>query len=190
MTPRELEEYRALRATIRQRGTARVWIVVAGLVAWSAEVVAMVVLGPPPAVSLVPLLVVAVTFESAFTLHVGVERIGRYLQVFHESPDENAKWEAAAMAFGTPARGTATDPLFVLYFTLATLLNFTPVMLAGPLPVEIAVIGAAHLALFGRLALARGSAARQRAADLARFREMRRQGSGIKEQGSDLKADR
>jgi len=28
MTPRELEEYRALRHTIRERGTARVWIFV------------------------------------------------------------------------------------------------------------------------------------------------------------------
>ena len=33
MTPRELEEYRALRETIRERGTARVWIFVVGLVA-------------------------------------------------------------------------------------------------------------------------------------------------------------
>ena len=30
MTARELEEYRALRATIRERGTARVWIFVVG----------------------------------------------------------------------------------------------------------------------------------------------------------------
>ena len=35
ITPRELEEYRALRATIAARGTARIWIFVAGLIAWA-----------------------------------------------------------------------------------------------------------------------------------------------------------
>ena len=40
LTPRELEEYRALRDTIRERGTTRVWIVLAGLVAWAGLVLA------------------------------------------------------------------------------------------------------------------------------------------------------
>src|SRR5437867_12947540 len=40
MTPRELEEYRALRATIRERGTARIWIFVVGLLGWAGLVTA------------------------------------------------------------------------------------------------------------------------------------------------------
>ena len=36
MTPRELEEYRELRSTVRERGTARIWIFVSGVVAWAA----------------------------------------------------------------------------------------------------------------------------------------------------------
>ena len=36
MTDRDLEEYKALRATIRQRGTARTWVFGAGLAAWAA----------------------------------------------------------------------------------------------------------------------------------------------------------
>src|SRR3954465_15690792 len=36
MADRDVEEYKALRATIRQRGTARAWIFVAGLAAWAA----------------------------------------------------------------------------------------------------------------------------------------------------------
>jgi len=172
MTPRELEEYSALRATIAHRGTARVWIVVAGLALWSAEAIATVVLGTPPAIALIPLLFLAAVFEAVFALHVGVERIGRYIQVFHETPDDRAAWEATAMAFAPP-RGTAADPLFIVCFVLATILNFMPVMLAAPLPVEIGVIGAAHMVLLGRLFVARGGARAQRAADLARFREMK-----------------
>ena len=35
MTEREREEYRALRATIRERGTARHWLFVGGMVMFS-----------------------------------------------------------------------------------------------------------------------------------------------------------
>jgi hypothetical protein len=173
MTPRELKEYSALRATIRQRGNARPWLAVAGLAAWSAEALAIAVLAPPPAVALVPLLILAASFEAVFALHVGVERIGRYVQVFHEAAGEPAAWEGAAMAFGRPPRGTATDPLFAAYFGLAALLNFVPVMLAVPVPVEALVIGGAHLLFVARIAAARRAAAGQRAADLARFQTMK-----------------
>lgn len=173
MTPRELEEYSALRATIRQRGTARVWIVAAGLTIWSAEAIAMAVLGAAPAVALTALLVLAVTFESAFALHVGVERVGRYIQVFHEAPGERAAWESAAMMFGRPLNGTATDPLFAVYFALAGVLNFAPVLLAGPVPAEALVIGGAHLLFLARVVMGRRAADAQRVADLARFQEMK-----------------
>jgi hypothetical protein len=172
MTPRELEEYSALRATIARRGTARVWIVVAGLAIWSAEAIATVVLATPPAMALIPLLFLAAVFEAVFALHTGVERIGRYIQVFHETPADQAAWEATAMAFARP-RGTAADPLFIVCFVLATILNFAPVMLAAPLPVEVGVISAAHLVFLGRMFVARGSARTQRAAELERFREMK-----------------
>jgi hypothetical protein len=183
MTLREQEEYSALRATIRQRGTARVSIITAGLAVWSAEAIATAVLGAPPAVSLIPLFLLAATFESAFALHVGVERIGRYIQVFHET-DAAPAWEAAAMAFGRPPRGTATDPLAAALFAIAAVLNFGPVLFVIPVPIELIVIGGAHALFLARLAAARAGAARQRAADLARFREMRRQGSGPSDRGS------
>ena len=84
MTPREVEEYRALRATIRERGTARVWIFVAGLAAWAASAIATTALAAPPLATLLPLLVLAAGFEALVTVHIGVERIGRYVQVFLE----------------------------------------------------------------------------------------------------------
>src|SRR5262245_23210309 len=81
VTPRD-EEYRALRTTIRQRGTARVSVFVAGLAVWAALALATTALGAIAVTALVPLLVLAAAFEAVYSLHVSVERIGRYLQVY------------------------------------------------------------------------------------------------------------
>ena len=175
MTPRELEEYRTLRSTIRERGTAQVCLFVAGMAAWAALSLTTTALMATPMATFLPLLMLAATFEAVFALHIGVERVGRYLQVFHEAPDERASWETTAMAFGPPPRGTATDPLFIVCFAIATVLNFAPVLLVSPVPVELVVIGAAHLVFLVRMMAARSAAARQRAADLARFTEIKRE---------------
>ena len=137
MTPADVEEYRALRATIRERGTTRVWVFTVGLVGWAGLTVATAALGGVPVATLVPLLVLAGTFEAVFALHIGVERIGRYIQAFHESDS----WERTISAFGRGVHGSATDPLFVWVFAVATLLNFVPVMLAGPVAIEVYAIG-------------------------------------------------
>src|SRR5882672_9445188 len=173
MTARELVEFRNLRATIRERGTARVYIFAGGIAAWGALAIATAALASTPLATLLPLLVLAGAFEAVFALHVGVERIGRYLQVFYDD-----RWEHAAMAFGAPLAGTGTDPLFILFFGLATICNFAPVLLAAPVPVELAVIGGAHALFLGRLVVARRAAGRQRAADLERFRSIKEKGDG------------
>jgi hypothetical protein len=172
MTPRELEEYRALRDTIRERGTARVWIFLAGLAVWAGLALTTAILAAPPATTLLPLMSLAAAFEAIFALHMGVERIGRYLQVFHESADERAAWERTAMTFGPLPRTGGTDPLFLACFAIATALNFAPVLAAGPVAIEVVVLGAAHLVFLVRLAAARRAAAGERAADLARFRQI------------------
>src|SRR3954469_15811088 len=122
MTEREQVEYSALRATIRERGTARVYIFAGGVAAWGGLVVATAALAPTPIATLLPLLVLACIFEAVFALHVGVERVGRYLQVFHEA-DGGAQWEHAAMAFGRPRGAATADALFSLAFLLAALFN-------------------------------------------------------------------
>ena len=167
MTERELEEYRALRATIRQRGTARPWAFLAGLCVWAILTLAAA-LAALPLVSVLPLLVLAGTFEVVYALHVGAERIGRYLQVVHDD-----RWERTAMAFGPPLAGTRADPLFVLLFALAAICNFLPVLVAAPMRVELAVLGGAHALFLLRLSVARQQAAKQRAADLDRFLKLR-----------------
>lgn len=170
MRTQQQEEYRALRATIRQRGTAKVWVLLVGMIAWGGLTTATAALASLPVATFLPLLVLAVTFEAVFNLHVGVERIGRYLQVFHE--DETG-WEHTAMAFGRPLKGTGTDPLFVAHFLIATLLNIVPALLAEPVQLELTVVGTAHLLFVLRVLIARRSAAKQRAADLRRFEDMK-----------------
>ena len=170
MSTHQQEEYRALRATIRERGTAKVWVVVAGLTGWGALTMGTAALASLPVATLLPLLVLAVTFEAVFNLHVGVERIGRYLQVFHE---DGTGWEHTAMSFGRPLKGTGTDPLFVAHFVIATVLNIVPALLAEPVQLEITVVGSAHLLFVLRIVLAGRSASRQRAADLRRFEDMK-----------------
>ena len=182
MTPRELEEYRALRDTIRERGTARIWVFLAGLTAWAALTVATAALAAVPVATLLPLLVLAAAFEVVFSLHVGVERIGRYVQVFFEDdspqgaePGEIRKWEHVAMTFGRSLTGANIDPLFAMFFILATVLNFVPVLTAEPIRVEVIVFGTAHLLLIARILAAKWAAARQRAADLERFQQLKHQ---------------
>ncbi len=172
MTPQEQEEYRALRQTIRERGTAKVWLLVVGMIGWGALTIATSAVASLPVATFLPLLILAATFEAIFNLHVGVERIGRYLQVFHEG---DAGWEHTAMTFGRPLKGTGTDPLFVAHFLIAALLNMVPALLVEPPPVqlEITVVGAAHLLFVVRVIVARRSASRQRAADLRRFEDMK-----------------
>ena len=183
MTPPGQDEYSALRATIRERGTARVCLFVAGIAAWAALTVATAALAFTPVASLLPLLVLASVFEAIFALHIGVERIGRYLQVFYE-PDPPAPpaspglpahvgWEHAAMAFGRPAGAARVDALFTVPFLIATLFNLAPALLLEPARVELIFVGGAHLLFVLRLLVGKRAAVSQRAIDLGRFAELR-----------------
>jgi hypothetical protein len=176
MTARDQEEYRALRSTIRERGTARVWIFVVGIAAWAALLVTTAAVAAPPAAMLIPLLVLASTFEAVHGLHIGVERIGRYIQVFHE--DGAPAWETVAMAFGRPAASVRTDALFSLPFGLAAAINVVPGVLVGPTREEFIFVAGAHALFLLRIAVARAGAGRQRAIDLERFQTMKREMSG------------
>ena len=180
-----VEEFRALRATIRERATLRLGLAAAGLAAWAALHVAVQAWLPSPVTLLVPLLVLAGAFEAIFALHVGVERIGRYLQVTYEAPsDEGPRWEHTAEAFGRAATDPAgkLDALFGVAFVSATLLNLVPVVLltAGSgqgdpgVFAELALYGGLHLVFIVRVARARRFATRQRAQELGVFERLSR----------------
>jgi len=165
MDEHRLVEYETLRATIRERGTVRVVVVCLGVSIWAALVLVMAAVIQLPALALVPLLVLAATFEVIHALHVGAERVGRYLQVFHDD-----RWEATAMAYGHSFPGAGPDALFSVVFALATLVNLLPMVSVGPTPAEWIPLGLAHLLFILRIGRARRQSAGQRARDLARFR--------------------
>lgn len=183
MTPRDLEEYKALRETIRERGTARVWIALAGLTAWAGLTIATAALATLPVATLLPLLILATAFEVVFSLHTGVERIGRYIQVFFEEEADSRGWEHVVMAyggtFGGGTFGGRSDPIFANMFLIAAVLNFIPAVFANPMPIEWGVVGSIHLFFIGRVVLARRQAARQRTIDLDRFRQLKQQKSQL-----------
>ena len=115
----------------------------------------------------------AATYEAVLSLHVGVERIGRYIQVFFE--EDEPGWEHAAMAFGRPAGAIATDALFSIPFFLAAVCNIGPALVSEPArAAELIVVGGAHVLFVLRLVAGRSGAAQQRAIDLERFRQLKR----------------
>jgi hypothetical protein len=162
-----LSEYEALRATIRTRGTARVGLFVAGLSIWAALAVTLMLTPTPSVSTVIPLVVLVGTFEAVFALHVGVERIGRYLQVFYSD-----RWEETAMAFGPPLAGTGSDPLFAWIFVLAILCNLFAALAHGVSPLAATFLAAFHALAAGRIRNAKQAAGKQRAADLERFRAL------------------
>ena len=174
VTPTDQDEYIALRATIQQRGTARMCLFSGGFVAWAALTLATAALASTPVSTLLPLLALAALFEAIYALHVGVERIGRYIQVFHEG-DSHHGWEHAAMAFGRPAGAASVDALFTTPFVLAAVLNIAPAFLVRPTIEEIVFVTGAHALFLLRLFVARAAAARQRAIDLERFVKLKRE---------------
>ena len=174
-TPRDQEEYRALRATIRERGTARICLVAVGFVAWAGLAIATAAVGSTPVATLVPLLALAAVFEAVYALHIGVERIGRYVQVFHESGEPGAPgWEHAAIAFDRPTHAATLDALFPVPFLLAAVCNMTPALILQPTTQELVFVGGAHALFAVRIVAARAVAARQRTVDLQRFEDLRR----------------
>ena len=102
-------EFEALRATIRERGTARLYVVIAGLASWSALAIALLAADLVGSITLAPLLVLAATFEINFFVHTGVERIGRYIQVFYEERAATNGWETTAMNYGTTFAAAAVS---------------------------------------------------------------------------------
>jgi len=170
-------EYTVLRQTIASRGTARLVLLPIVIVAWAALALVVLTFSEAPVASLLPLAVLAGGFEAIHALHVGVERIGRYLQVYYENPDHGPRWETIAMAVGPALPGGGIDPLFTVVFASVVFINIIPALTVVPRPTstELGVIGVLHLFVVIRIVRARGAAARQRAVELESFRALRTQ---------------
>jgi hypothetical protein len=172
-------EYAALRETIRSRGSLRVVLFLVGFIAWAGTLTLVLGWLANPVAAAVPLLILVATFEVVRSLHLGVERIGRYLQVYFEEADPGhaltmpPAWEHAAMAFGPTVPGAGAHPYFLPLFVMATLVNFLAVLFPGPVLVELVTMAVPHLALVAWVVYCDIGMRKQRARELARFRELR-----------------
>ena len=187
-------EYRVLRETIAARGGLRPILAVVGLGLWSLTLTLVLVWLPYPVATVIPLILLLSTFEIIRPLHFGVERIGRYLQVFYEEDGqsdrplaETPSWERSVMRLSA-VPGTGGHPLFIPVFILATIANTLPVLLAQPPAtlVELAALGVPHLAFIGWLLNTDRAMRSQRQSVLTQFRALRdgTPGSGVRGPGS------
>ena len=176
-------EYTVLRHTIASRGTARMTLLPVTLIGWALVAGTAHGSRKPSSDGALSLAVLAGGFEAIHALHVGVERIGRYLQVFYESTPDGPMWETTAMSVGPALPGGGVDPLFTVVFAFATAAE--PAFRRFVSVVDHAGAGrdrpACTRALLARLVRARGAATRQRAVDLESYRAVKVRMSNGKE---------
>lgn len=166
-------EFEVLRQTIARRGSTRLILASATFTAWAALGLLVLLFAAVPVAALFTLLVLVGGFEAVHALHVGVERIGRFLQVYYEHASDGPRWETSVTLVGPSLPGGGIDPLFTFVFAAAAVLNQLLVLLQNPSRIELIAIGALHLAFVLRLVRARGAAARQRAVELESFKAVR-----------------
>jgi hypothetical protein len=168
-------EFRTLRQTITLRGTARMALLPFTLLGWALVAVLLLLFGDLPAAVIFPLAILVGGYEAIHALHVGAERIGRYLQVYYEDAPDAPRWETTAMAVGPALPGGGIDPLFSVVFISATLANLIPAFTPEPTRPELAILLPLHFAFVVRIVRARGAAARQRAVELESYRAIKTQ---------------
>jgi hypothetical protein len=173
MSPRQ-SEFTVLRQTIATRGTVRMVLLPLTVLAWTLAV-ALLNLGTTqePLLGLVSLSVLVAGFEGIHALNVGVERIGRYLQVYYEGEPGGPTWETTAMSVGPGLPGGGIDPLFTVVIAALTGLNLALSFPTLDATRDFAVVLPVHVIFWIRIIRARGAAARQRAVDLETFRAIR-----------------
>ncbi len=168
--PLELQEYRALRAAIGRRGSLKAVLVVTTVIAWALVATLIAALVAMPLAFVMPLLVLLAGFEAGHALHIGTERIGRYLYVRYEK-GRAPMWETAIAAFAPgrmPFGGRPAGAHYAALFTLATLANLAVAALSAT-PLELAALAVIHALVIGRFVLARAASLNQRRDDQAEF---------------------
>src|SRR5688572_20003440 len=174
MSPNQ-SEFTVLRQTIATRGTVRMALLPVTVIGWTSITAALLHGGVTvqPMLSLVSLSVLVGGFEAIHALNVGVERIGRYLQVYYEGTADGPAWETTAMAVGPGLPGGGIDPLFTVVFSALAALNLTLAFPELHSTTEYVAVLPVHAIFFIRVIRARGAAARQRAVDLETFRAVK-----------------
>jgi hypothetical protein len=182
LDPVQLEEFRALRATIRERTTARVLIVVVAFVGWSALALAVMLVVPAPLLLLVPLVLLLAGFEANLKIVRATDLMATYLRVTFEENRGIPGWETASANLARRGRGTREDPLFLWLFVALVGASYLCVVLAIGETAEtsarnrqdaldLALVTASHVAVAARFVLAGRGLRAARRADRDRFRD-------------------
>ncbi len=140
---------------------------------WGVLAGALVIFSEWPIAALISLGVLVGGFEAIHALHVGVERLGRYIQVYYELDTSGPLWESTAMRLGPGLPGGGVDPLFTVLFVCAALTNLLTVFIPPPPFSEAALPVILHAAFIIRVVRARRAAARQRGNELEMFKKVR-----------------
>jgi len=165
-------EFEVLRRTIAARGTARMVVFPLATIGWAGLAATVLAGAVPPVGALFSLTILISGFEAVHALHVGVERIGRYLRVFYEDSHGGPQWETTVTAIGPALPGGGVDPLFSIAFSCAAVANFIPLLAWPSSPAVLTSAAILHLTFLVRIIRARRAALRQRAADLGSFRAL------------------
>jgi len=168
-------EFAVLRSTIATRGTIRMALLPLTITGWAMLAAAVFLYAEMPMAVVFPLAILVAGFEAIHALHVGVERIGRYVQVNYESLPDAPQWENTAMRMGPSLPGGGIDPLFTVVFMSTSFANLIPVAALDVTRIEFGVLAMLHVIFIIRLVRARGAAARQRAVDLETFKAIKSQ---------------
>ena len=167
-----------LRQTIAVRGTARVLLAAATVSLWATLATVLGLFSELPLLALVPLCALAAGYEAVWALHVGAERIGRFIQVVYETEPGQASWETTVMQLGPGLPGGGVNPLFSVVFGAASAVNLGTAFAAEPTPLEVVLLFVGHVAVLLRLVQTRVVAGRQRQADLAALAVVQRVPAG------------
>ena len=162
----QLEEFRALRASIRERAIARVLLLAMTWLGWAALATAIMLVVPAPLLLAVPLVVLLAAFEVNLGTVRAAERVSNYLRVVFEERRAVSGWESASADLASRYPSSVGDPLFVWVFIAVLCANYLCVVIAIPETtdptararedsLDLALVTALHLALVVRFVLAR-----------------------------------
>ena len=158
----QLEEFRALRASIRERAIARVLLLAMTWLGWAALATAIMLVVPAPLLLTVPLVVLLAAFEVNLGTVRAAERVSNYLRVVFEERRAVSGWESASADLASRYPSSVGDPLFVWVFIAVLCANYLCVVIAIPETadptararedsLDLALVTALHLALVAQV---------------------------------------
>ena len=177
----QLEEFRALRAAIRERTIARVLLLTLAWVGWAALATAIMLVLPAVPLLALPLVVLLAAFEVNLGTVRGAERIAAYVRLVFEERRAVPGWETASADLARRYPAMAGDPLFFWVFVAVICANYLCVVIAAGETadpstrvredsLDLALVTALHGAVLLRFVLGRRALMRGRRGELERVR--------------------